>query len=370
MNEDEWLAERFERERPRLRAVAHRMLGSVAEADDAVQDAWLRLSRSKAEHIDNLSGWLTTIVTRECLHQLRSRRRRREDPLVEHLPDPIVRAEDPEQEALLADAVSLALLVVLERLTPAERLAFVLHDMFDLPFDEIAQIVDRTPAAARKFASRARRRVDGAEIPRPDPDLARQTSSATPTASAVSRQASSGRPGERPGPVHRVRLVYRAHRAHRARNSPVPNGRSYFDRATESGLRYAGCERDRGVLILGLNDQEPAHRRVVERALGGDGRTVLHADGRRVLGQTHRRRTGHVLHRADRRPVGVGHLPVLLQHQLRLRSARQRSRHAWTVISRCALDTGACRGGKRWFSSTSTCTHASMCSWPTVGGTA
>ncbi|MGW5815508.1 sigma-70 family RNA polymerase sigma factor [Streptomyces noursei] len=176
MNEDEWLAERFERERPRLRAVAYRMLGSVAEADDAVQDAWLRLSRSEAEHIDNLSGWLTTVVTRECLHQLRSRRRRREDPLVEHLPDPIVRAEDPdpEQEALLADAVSLALLVVLERLTPAERLAFVLHDMFDLPFDEIAQIVDRTPAAARKLASRARRRVDGAEIPRPDPDLARQ----------------------------------------------------------------------------------------------------------------------------------------------------------------------------------------------------
>ncbi|WP_275466440.1 sigma-70 family RNA polymerase sigma factor [Streptomyces noursei] len=176
MNEDEWLAERFERERPRLRAVAYRMLGSVAEADDTVQDAWLRLSRSEAEHIDNLSGWLTTVVTRECLHQLRSRRRRREDPLVEHLPDPIVRAEDPdpEQEALLADAVSLALLVVLERLTPAERLAFVLHDMFDLPFDEIARIVDRTPAAARKLASRARRRVSGAEIPRPDPDLARQ----------------------------------------------------------------------------------------------------------------------------------------------------------------------------------------------------
>ncbi|WP_411127953.1 sigma-70 family RNA polymerase sigma factor [Streptomyces sp. x-19] len=176
MNEDERLAERFERERPRLRAVAYRMLGSAAEADDAVQDAWLRLSRSEAEHVDNLSGWLTTVVTRECLHQLRSRRRRREDPLAEHLPDPIVRAEDhdPEQEALLADAVSLALLVVLERLTPAERLAFVLHDMFDLPFDEIAQIVDRTPAAARKLASRARRRVDGAEIPRPDPDLARQ----------------------------------------------------------------------------------------------------------------------------------------------------------------------------------------------------
>lgn len=176
MNESEWLAERFERERPRLRAVAYRMLGSVTEADDAVQDAWLRLSRSDEEQIDNLSGWLTTVVARECLHQLRSRRRRREDPLVEHLPDPVVRAgdPDPEQEALLADAVGLALLVVLERLTPAERLAFVLHDMFGLPFDEIAHIIDRNPAAARKLASRARRRVSGAEIPRPDRDLARQ----------------------------------------------------------------------------------------------------------------------------------------------------------------------------------------------------
>ncbi|MGD3108978.1 sigma-70 family RNA polymerase sigma factor [Streptomyces sp. YGL11-2] len=176
MNESEWLAEHFEQERPRLRAVAYRMLGSVAEADDAVQDAWLRLSRADEERIDNLSGWLTTVVARECLHQLRSRRRRREDPLVGHLPDPVVWAgdPDPEQEALLADAVGLALLVVLERLTPAERLAFVLHDMFDLPFGEIAHIVDRTPTAARKLASRARRRVNGAELPRPDRDLARQ----------------------------------------------------------------------------------------------------------------------------------------------------------------------------------------------------
>lgn len=177
MDENEWLAERFEQHRPRLRAVAYRMLGSLADADDAVQDAWLRLSRSSAEQIDNLGGWLTTVVARECLHMLRSRRRRREDPFAAHLPDLVVIPDgdlDPEQEALLADSVSLALLVVLDQLTPAERLAFVLHDMFDLPFEEIAGIAGRTPAAARQLASRARRRVHGAEIPSPDPDLARQ----------------------------------------------------------------------------------------------------------------------------------------------------------------------------------------------------
>lgn len=177
MDENEWLAERFEQHRPRLRAVAYRMLGSLADADDAVQDAWLRLSRSSAEQIDNLGGWLTTVVARECLHMLRSRRRRREDPFAAHLPDLVVIPDgdlDPEQEALLADSVSLALLVVLDQLTPAERLAFVLHDMFDLPFEEIAGIAGRTPAAARQLASRARRRVHGAEIPSPDPALARQ----------------------------------------------------------------------------------------------------------------------------------------------------------------------------------------------------
>ncbi|RAO08786.1 sigma-70 family RNA polymerase sigma factor [Micromonospora noduli] len=177
MDENEWLAARFEQHRPRLRAVAYRMLGSLADADDAVQDAWLRLSRSDADQIDNLGGWLTTVVARECLHMLRSRRRRREDPFATHLPDLVVIPDgdlDPEQEALLADSVSLALLVVLDQLTPAERLAFVLHDMFDLPFEEIAGIAGRTPAAARQLASRARRRVNGAEIPSPDPDLARQ----------------------------------------------------------------------------------------------------------------------------------------------------------------------------------------------------
>jgi RNA polymerase sigma factor (sigma-70 family) len=176
MDETEWLAERFEQHRPRLRAVAYRMLGSLTEADDAVQDAWIRLSRSNAEQIYNLGGWLTTVVARECLHMLRSRRRRREVSFEGRLPDPVITPDgdlDPEQEALLADSVGLALLVMLERLTPAERLAFVLHDMFELPFDEIAPIVGRSPAAARQLASRARRRVRG-EATLPATDTSRQ----------------------------------------------------------------------------------------------------------------------------------------------------------------------------------------------------
>jgi RNA polymerase sigma factor (sigma-70 family) len=176
MEETEWLAERFEQHRPRLRAVAYRMLGSLAEADDAVQDAWLRLSQAKAEQIDNLGGWLTTVVARECLHMLRSRRHRREDSFGAHPPDPVVIPDgdlDPEQEALLADSVGLALLVVLDCLTPAERLAFVLHDMFELPFEEIAGLLGRTPTATRQLASRARRRVKGVALPAPDPDLPR-----------------------------------------------------------------------------------------------------------------------------------------------------------------------------------------------------
>jgi RNA polymerase sigma-70 factor (ECF subfamily) len=173
MEETDWLAGRFEQHRPRLRAVAYRMLGSVAEADDAVQDAWLRLSRSDTDQIGNLGGWLSTVVARECLHVLRSRRRRAESRLPERAA--MVDSDlDPEQEVLLADSVGLALLVVLDRLSPAERLAFVLHDMFELPFDEIAGIVGRTPAAARQLASRARRRVNGAEVPWPHPDLVRQ----------------------------------------------------------------------------------------------------------------------------------------------------------------------------------------------------
>jgi RNA polymerase sigma factor (sigma-70 family) len=176
MEHHHWMAERFEEHRAHLRAVAYRMLGSIAEADDAVQEAWLRLSRSDTSGVDNLRGWLTTVVARVCLNMLHSRTSRREEPLDARLPDPIVSPEDevdPEQEALLADSVGLALLVVLETLTPGERLAFVLHDMFQVPFEEIAPIVGRSSAAARQLASRARRRVSGA-APVPDADLARQ----------------------------------------------------------------------------------------------------------------------------------------------------------------------------------------------------
>ena len=176
MTDHEWLAERFEERRPQLRAVAYRILGTLSEADDAVQEAWLRLSRSDAAAIDNLGGWLTTVVARVCLNMLRSRQSRPEEPFGIRVPDPIVsRADgvDPEQATLLADSVGLALLVILQTLEPDERLAFVLHDMFAVPFDEIAPIVGRTPAAARQLASRARRRVQGA-VPVPDRDLARQ----------------------------------------------------------------------------------------------------------------------------------------------------------------------------------------------------
>ena len=177
MDENEWLAERFEEKRAQLRAVAYRMLGSLSEADDAVQDAWERVSRAGAGEVENLGGWLTTIVARVCLNMLRARDVRREDPLEMLLPDPIINREGelrPEDEALLADSVGLALQVVLDALAPAERLAFVLHDMFDLPFEEIAPMVGRSPAAARQLASRARRRVKGSAVPAPDPDIARQ----------------------------------------------------------------------------------------------------------------------------------------------------------------------------------------------------
>src|SRR5215469_8027786 len=177
MANSDWLAERFEQDRTRLRAVAYRMLGSFAEAEDAVQEAWLRASKSDASHVDNLGAWLTTIVARVCLNVLRSRRARREDPMGVHVPDAIISRADgpsPEDEALLADAIGLALQVVLETLTPAERLAFVLHDMFGLSFDEISPVVGRSPGTARQLASRARRRVREADVHTPDPDLASQ----------------------------------------------------------------------------------------------------------------------------------------------------------------------------------------------------
>jgi RNA polymerase sigma factor (sigma-70 family) len=177
MNEHEWLADRFEEYRPHLRAVAYRMLGSLAEAEDAVQDTWLRVSGASTSQVENLGGWLTTIVARVCLNMLRSRNLRREDSFGVHLPDPIISPDgqlQPEEEALLADSVRLALLVVLDTLPPGERLAFVLHDMFKLPFEEIAPMLGRSPSSARQLASRARRRVKAADIPAPEPDLGRQ----------------------------------------------------------------------------------------------------------------------------------------------------------------------------------------------------
>jgi RNA polymerase sigma-70 factor (ECF subfamily) len=176
MSEGDYLAERFEEHRSHLRAVAYRMLGSSGEVDDAVQEAWLRLSRADATGIDNLGGWLTTVVARVCLDMLRSRQSRREEPFTPDAPEPAAtgtRGSSPEQEALLADSVGLALLVVLDKLTPAERLAFVLHDMFAVPFEEIAPIVGRTAEATRQLASRARRRVRGGGAA-PAPDLVRQ----------------------------------------------------------------------------------------------------------------------------------------------------------------------------------------------------
>lgn len=176
MDERDWLAARFEEQRPRLRAVAYRMLGSEGEADDAVQEAWLRLNRTGQGEVENLGGWLTTVVSRVCLNALRARANRREQPLEVYVPDPIISPEegvDPEHQALLADSVGLALMVVLDTLSPAERLSFVLHDMFAVPFEDIAPMIERTPVAARQLASRARRRVQG-QAPSPDPDLGRQ----------------------------------------------------------------------------------------------------------------------------------------------------------------------------------------------------
>ncbi|MGH7435642.1 MAG: sigma-70 family RNA polymerase sigma factor [Polyangiaceae bacterium] len=177
MDDEDWLAQRFEQHRGHLRAVAYRMLGSLPEADEAVQDAWLRLSRAGGEGVENLGGWLTTVVARVCLNVLQSRKAHPEQPAGLRMPDPVVSREgqaDPEQEAILADSVGLALLVVLEALEPDERLAFVLHDMFDLPFEEIGPMVGRTATAARQLASRARRRIQGASVAPAERDLARQ----------------------------------------------------------------------------------------------------------------------------------------------------------------------------------------------------
>ncbi|HTZ64489.1 MAG TPA: sigma-70 family RNA polymerase sigma factor [Solirubrobacteraceae bacterium] len=184
-NNTDWLAERFEEHRTRLRSVAYRMLGSLTEADDAVQETWLRLSGSQTDAIENLGGWLTTVVARVALNMLRTRRTRHEEPLGVRVPDPIVDRPgepDPEHEALLADSVGLALLVVLETLSPAERLAFVLHDMFAVPFDDIAPIIDRSPTAVRQLASRARRRISGVSIDSDDLQTQREVADAFMTA--------------------------------------------------------------------------------------------------------------------------------------------------------------------------------------------
>jgi RNA polymerase sigma factor (sigma-70 family) len=178
VDETGWLSERFEEHRGHLRSVAYRMLGSFSEADDAVQDAWLRVSKSGTDEVENLGGWLTTVLARVCLNMLRARKVRREQPLGSHVPDPVVSLQaggtQPEEEALLADSIGLALLVVLDTLTPAERLAFVLHDLFGLPFEEIAPMLGRAPTAARQLASRARRRVRGAGPDAPPASLALQ----------------------------------------------------------------------------------------------------------------------------------------------------------------------------------------------------
>jgi len=224
VDEPDRLVERFEAHRSRLRALAYRMLGDVGEADDAVQETWLRLTRTAPAGIENLGGWLTTVAARICLNILRSRAQRREEPLGVHVPEPIIspaHGMDPEHEALLADSVGLALMVVLETLTPAERLAFVLHDMFAVPFDEIAILIERSPAATRQLASRARRRVQG-QAPAPDPDPVHQRAVVDAFFVAARRRfrraSGCARPGRRAAGrrPHRPRTPDRCH-PHRSR---------------------------------------------------------------------------------------------------------------------------------------------------------
>ncbi|HJZ62080.1 MAG TPA: RNA polymerase sigma factor SigJ [Miltoncostaeaceae bacterium] len=244
MDAKELQAEEFERHRPQLRAVAYRMLGSLTEADDAVQEAWLRLNRADGDAVANMGAWLTTVVARISLDMLRARRARREESMGDWLPEPIVAVEpddDPEEEALIADSVGLALLVVLETLTPAERLAFVLHDMFAVPFDEIAAIVDRSPAAARQLASRARRRVRGAAPP-PDADLREQRR-------VVDAFLAAARDGDFDALVAVLDpdVVFRAHRgglAPEARaGEVVRGGEAVARRVLERGVRFAPFAR-------------------------------------------------------------------------------------------------------------------------------
>jgi len=240
MDDQQWLAERFQQHRGRLQAVAYRMLGSLTEADDAVQEAWLRLSRADASGVDNLGAWLTTIVARVSLNMLRARRSRPEAPLGPHVPEPVIdpaEGTSPEHEALLADAVGLALLVVLEALSPSERLAYVLHDMFDMPFDEIAPIVERSPQAARQLASRARRRVRSAAPPR-DGDLTAQRA-------AVDAFLAAARDGDLDALIAVLHpdVVYRADRG------PEPAAGSVELRGAADVARQAMVFSQQGLLI-------------------------------------------------------------------------------------------------------------------------
>jgi len=236
VTQSDWQTEEFERNRRRLEAVAYRMLGSRSEAEDAVQEAWLRLSRSDTEAVENLAGWLTTVVARVSLDMLRSRRARREDYVA--LPEPIVTIEnEPEDEAVLADSVGLALLVVLDTLTPAERLAFVLHDMFGVAFDEIAAILDRSEAATRQLASRARRRVRGA-TPRTDPDLREQRR-------VVDAFLAAARAGDFEGLIKVLDpdVVFRADRGPRGARMPIHGASEVAETILARGARFASHAR-------------------------------------------------------------------------------------------------------------------------------
>jgi RNA polymerase sigma-70 factor (ECF subfamily) len=232
VTQSDWQTEEFERNRRHLEAVAYRMLGSRSEAEDAVQEAWLRLSRSDTEAVENLAGWLTTVVARVSLDMLRSRRARREDYVA--LPEPIVTIEDgPADEAVLADSVGLAMLVVLDTLTPAERLAFVLHDMFGVTFDEIAAILDRSEAATRQLASRARRRVRGA-TPRTDPDLREQRR-------VVDAFLAAARAGDFEGLIQVLDpdVVFRADRGPRGARMPIRGASEVAETILARGTRFA-----------------------------------------------------------------------------------------------------------------------------------
>jgi len=267
VQDEQFWAERFEQQRPRLQALAYRMLGSLAEAEDAVQEAWLRVSRASGEDVDNVAGWLTTIVSRQCLNMLRARAARREDPLGVRVPDPVVESGDgvdPAEQSVLADSVGLALLVVLESLDPAERLAFVLHDMFAVPFEDIAPMLERTPAAARQLASRARRRVQRA-TPSGRPDRARQREIVDAWLAAAQTGDFAAlvallHPNERAARRHRRRRLHARARCgrHRRAGDEVP------------GTRTPGAVRHR--------QRRPGHR-VGDRRPRDDG-TRFHHRGR------------------------------------------------------------------------------------------